>query len=188
MAIRKPSLSVQEARHLAKTRNAALDSDLPSPPLATKLNTSQETSASTPPAQSGSSMRATTSLLDGEHDPTTQVFLSAPLPSAGVSKSFDFLSKQYPPDKALRMILRRALDDYEAALEAARFDTLPANYTVQNASAKVAIIQTSRMMPITLLKRARAHFDPLGFESDRAFGRKLACAALAAFFAAEVKR
>jgi hypothetical protein len=39
-----------------------------------------------------------------------------------------------------------------------------------------------------LLNRARAYFDPLGFESNRAFGRKLACAALAAFFAAEAKR
>lgn len=188
MAIRKPSLSVQEARHLAKTRNAALDNDLPLPPLAPELNTSQETSAATPAPQSGSGMRLSTSLLDGGNEPTTQVFLSAPLPSVGVSKSFDFLSKQYPPDKALRMILRRALDDYEAALEEGRFNSLPASYPVQNASAKVPIIQTSRMMPVALIKRARAHFDPLGFESDRAFGRKLACAALAAFFAREANR
>jgi hypothetical protein len=44
------------------------------------------------------------------------------------------------------------------------------------------------MMPVTLLTLARAHFDPLGLESTRAFGLKLATTALAAFFAREVRR
>jgi hypothetical protein len=111
-----------------------------------------------------------------------QVFLSAALPARGVSKSFELLCRQYAPAKSLQMILRRALDDYEVLLENGDLDNLPETYTEADAPQVSGIIQTSRIMPIRLIERARAHFDPLGFESDRAFGRKLASAALAIFF------
>jgi hypothetical protein len=111
-----------------------------------------------------------------------QVFLSAALPARGVSKSFERLCRQYAPAKSLQMILRRALDDYEVLLENGDLDNLPEIYTEAVAPEVCGIIQTSRIMPLRLIERARAHFDPLGFESDRAFGRKLASAALAIFF------
>lgn len=111
-----------------------------------------------------------------------QVFLSAALPASTVSKSFDLLCKQYVPAKALQMILRRAMDDYEVLLEHGDLHDLPGDYPEAIAPDVCGIIQTSRMMPITLVERARIHFDPLGFESDRAFGRKLASAALSIFF------
>lgn len=111
-----------------------------------------------------------------------QVFLSAALPARGVSKSFELLCRQYAPAKSLQMILRRALDDYEVLLENGDLDNLPETYTEGVAPDVCGIIQTSRIMPLRLIETARAHFDPLGFESDRAFGRKLASAALAIFF------
>ncbi|WP_338091187.1 VirC2 family conjugal transfer protein [Shinella kummerowiae] len=111
-----------------------------------------------------------------------QVFLSAALPARGISKSFERLCRQYAPAKSLQMILRRALDDYEVLLENGDLDNLPETYTEAVAPEVCGIIQTSRIMPLRLIERARAHFDPLGFESDRAFGRKLASAALAIFF------
>lgn len=111
-----------------------------------------------------------------------QVFLSAALPAKNVSKSFELLCRQYAPAKSLQMILRRAMDDYEVLLENGDLDDLPETYTEATAPEVCGIIQTSRIMPTRLIERARAHFDPLGFESDRAFGRKFASAALAIFF------
>lgn len=186
MAIRKPNLSVHEARHLSQARNAALDNDSPLPSIDQRIpaKPSRPSVSQSPPIAT----RQSSNTSDIEKVSTTQVFLSAPLPAGGVSRSFDYLSKQYSPAKALRMVLRRALDEYEHLLEMGGFEQLPGDYPVHTGSSKVPTIQTSRIMPITLLKRARAYFDPLGFESDRAFGRKLACAALAAFFASEMKR
>ncbi|OCP23576.1 hypothetical protein BC361_20880 [Ensifer sp. LC54] len=120
-------------------------------------------------------------------EPKIQVFLSAPLPARGVSASYDALTKQYSATKALQMILRRALDDYETRLDDGSYRASAAEYAIGNKD-KPAIIQTSRMMPVRLIDIARTHFDPLGFESTRAFGRKLACAALACFFEREEKR
>ena len=116
-----------------------------------------------------------------------QIFLSAPLPIRGVSAAFDLLSRQYSPQKALQMILRRALDEYEEMLESGAFQRAVDNYASDDSDSTVSIVQTSRMIPKPLLALARAHFDPLGLESTRAFGRKLATAALAAFFAREAK-
>jgi hypothetical protein len=105
-----------------------------------------------------------------------------------VSPVFETLCRQYSPQKALQMILRRALDDYEQMLEDGTFQKSPATYATNEDGAAETIMQTSSMMPKPLLAIARAHFDPLGLESTRAFGRKLATAALAAFFAAEPRR
>lgn len=113
-----------------------------------------------------------------------QVFLSAKLPAAGVSVNFDALSNRYPPAKALQMILRKALDDYEVSLSDGTFAAAPQTYPTGGES----IVQTSRIMAQTLLDKARSHFDPLGFESTRAFGLNLATAALALFFKNEAKR
>jgi hypothetical protein len=112
-----------------------------------------------------------------------QVFVSANVPLPGVSRSFDMLSSRYPPEKALQMILRRAMDDYEERLSDGSFGDLPESYP---SDGKI-VVYTSRIMPRNLVDLSRDHFDPLGFESARAFGQKLANAALASFFAAERK-
>ncbi|SDO05842.1 VirC2 protein [Ensifer sp. YR511] len=85
------------------------------------------------------------------------------------------------------MILRRALGGYEILIENGSFRTAPTDYPIGEPAAGITIIQTSRMIPLRLVDVVRSHFDPLGFESTRAFGRKLACAALATFFEAERK-
>lgn len=114
-----------------------------------------------------------------EPDPKVQVFLSAALPTPGFSRGFDSLCEQYRPAKALQMILRRALDDYEVMLLSASLIKPVAPYPVEE---PLSLVLTSRMMPRRVVEIALAHFDPLGVESARAFGRKLASAALGMFF------
>lgn len=116
-----------------------------------------------------------------------QVFVSAPMPAQGTSPIFERLCQQYPPRKALQMILRRALHDYDLMLESGAFHKAPASYRLYEAAPTDCFVQTSRMMSTELLAIARNHFDPLGLESTRAFGRKLATTALASFFACEPK-
>lgn len=117
-----------------------------------------------------------------------QIYLSAPYPKPGLSPTFELVCRHYPPQKALQMILRRALQDYDTLLESGEFEAITKTYAIDEREWPVSSVQTSRMMEKPLLALARAHFDPLGLESARAFGRKLAIAALAAFFAHEPKR
>jgi hypothetical protein len=231
MAIHRPSVSVEEAKRLARNRSADLSGQnaaalppeapalaaaepvvvgparqTPSPlvgdpspdPSAAPIEPAGASGdgpaakAKREPAARASSVRtAAVEPLSGlvfpeaePSEPKIQVFLSAPLPAKGVSASFDVLGRQYPRTRALQMILRRALDNYEIRLEDGSYKSAPGGYPVDGPD-KPAIIQTSRMLPVRLVETARAHFDPLGFESTRAFGRKLACAALASFFEAE---
>jgi len=222
MAIRKPSVSVEEAKRLARLlpdaedRQAKPNDAIPAPepetptvlerdtivepapfiakpdepPSSASIEPASRSVASSPVQRPGQAIlpaQAFTGVVFPEvelEEPKSQVFLSAPLPARGVSPSFDALSKQYPATKALQMILRRALDAYEARLEDGSYKALQGEYQL-DAKGRPAIIQTSRMMPDRLIEIARGHFDPLGFESTRAFGRKLACAALACFFATE---
>jgi len=114
--------------------------------------------------------------------------VSALLPASGISPTFEILCRQHSAQKALQMILRRALSDYDEMLENGTFQKAAVTYAADDTAPADFFVQTSRMMPVPLLAIARAHFDPLGLESTRAFGRKLATAALAAFFAREAKR
>lgn len=246
MGIRKPSLSVTEARHLASVRSKAssqmgasdtintmpppevadtepvaaqpeigspakttetgeittsgIRSDVPASDKAIRhktLNTAQvapkgtsRTIASAPALRSRQAAKPDTPPLLPLYKPRPdkiQVFLSAAVPAPGVSVTFDQLSRQYPPGKALQMILRKALDEYEYALECGTFQNLPERYQVDE-EIQSKVIQTSRMISGAILAIARAHFDPLGLESTRAFGYKFATAALAAFFCEDNKR
>ncbi|WP_246754588.1 VirC2 family conjugal transfer protein [Agrobacterium fabrum] len=65
------------------------------------------------------------------------------------------------------------------------FRVAPKSYPIPSTTEKSVLVQTSRMFPVALLEVARSHFDPLGLETARAFGHKLATAALASFFAGE---
>jgi hypothetical protein len=116
-----------------------------------------------------------------------QVFLSALQPAPGVSPSFDMLSQRYPAAKSLQMILRRALDEYEHMIADGTFVGLAGTYEPDPQAHLRPPVHTSRIMAQALIERARKHFDPLGFESARAFGFKLATAALAAFFTEEAR-
>jgi hypothetical protein len=218
MAIRKPSVSVTEAKRLAKGRAedpAAAALTIPTPLVGVRPQENAPPGAAPPPVSALAIVvpheRAEPLAPDlaGERSPPArvvrhtpgdgvfpelkpaeaklQVFLSAPLPAAGVSLNFDALRRQYSSQKALQMILRRALDSYEVRLENGSYRTAPTDYVPGEPASGILIIQTSRMIPVRLIDVARRHFDPLGFESTRAFGRKLACAALASFFEAEKK-
>lgn len=175
MAIRKPNLSVKEARHLAMARNIALEKDAPLSPIDNHFSSMERTPQ--PIAE-----------IDHSKDKLVQVFISAQFPADGISRSFSLLCRNYTKEKSLRMVLRKALDNYENLLSSGNFQTQPLEYAVQSDPDRSGFIQTSRMLPLPLVIRARAFFDPLGFESNRSFGRKLASAALAAFFALEEKR
>ncbi|MCP3468657.1 conjugal transfer protein VirC2 [Bradyrhizobium sp. CCGUVB23] len=197
MGIRKPVLSVGEAKRLATARGRidvlevpATSGDSTSP----ELPTSADQTESPPRPFPGRRQRradqqpmSTADALSSTIAPETiQVFLSALPPARKVSPVFDNLCGQYSPVKSLQMILRRALDDYEAMLENGSFRSAPKSYPVPDqACGACVVVQTSRMLPTSLVQIARAHFDPFGLETARAFGHKLATAALACFFAAE---
>ena len=207
MAIRKPVLSVQEARRLSAARVEGPETtslaDAPQTEVALILEreVSREHGVMIDPVPvtaapvSRPAYRRRGSAAKAPYVPPlaspaitsemrVQVFVSAAYPGQGVSASFDALSGKYPAAKALQMILRRAMDEYEDRLADSSFVDLPETYP----AAGQAMVQTSRIMPRELVDIARLHFDPLGFESSRAFGFKLATAALAAFFACERKR
>lgn len=116
-----------------------------------------------------------------------QIFLSAYPPAPGLSKSYDMLIERYSPSKALQMILRRAMDEYEQRLTDGTHVNCRETYETDPQSQGHLPVQTSRIIAEALVERARRHFDPLGFESARAFGFKLATAALANFFAEEAR-
>ncbi|OWK25299.1 hypothetical protein AJ87_11545 [Rhizobium yanglingense] len=199
MGIRKPALSAVEAKRLAAARIGVSEPDLqavadksPARPLLDNIHPEDSRRPLTDVRcrrQSDQRSIPTVDALSSTAVPEKiQVFLSARPPAREVSAVFDRLILQYSPVKSLQMILRRALDDYEAMLEDGSFRMAPKSYPVpQTASEHRIVAQTSRMFPVLLVEVARAHFDPLGLETGRAFGRKIATAALACFFSAEKK-
>ncbi|MBB2755652.1 UNVERIFIED_ORG: hypothetical protein GGI57_006399 [Rhizobium aethiopicum] len=193
MGIRKPALSVDEAKRLAAARPGIIHPDL--------QHFSRDAAAPRLPQRAGHEERRTTSALAKRSGPESQsirtvdalnsstapekvqVFLSARPPAPGVSEIYDSLILQYSASKSLQMILRRALDDFETMLMDGSFRKASQSYPIpQETSEKRVIVQTSRMLPVSALKIARDHFDPSGLETSRAFGLKLATAALASFF------
>lgn len=202
MGIRKPLLSVVETKRLAKIW-PSVPVDDPGLEVATMTPADPDPTASvaemptcakamvttenrSPPRRNATALTNERPPLPSQFAPRSagriQVFLSAIVPSQGASRVFDQLCREYNPGKALQMILRRALDDYEGLLENGAFQKTATSYVSLEDNSAKSIVQTSRMMPVNLLAIARAHFDPLGLESARTFGRKLATAALAAFF------
>ena len=233
MGIRKPGLSVKEARHLASVRSLVLNetegsldgarervsnpvgSEQRHPETATtlrrkpngphpKIERPSPTEIVDPQlAAQGTKIEVERITLarDEEtacslaHAPASspqarervQVFLSAPIPANGVSSVYEFLRRQHGPQKALQMVLRKALSAYENRLSRGALLGMTETYATDEQFSSESLVQTSRMMPKIVVAAARAHFDPLGFESTRAFGRKLGTAALAAFFDSEHK-
>lgn len=212
MGIRKPSISVNEARLRASTQgdnlsdharradviraDAGAGTDGAETAARPAMPTRQqvEPQTRTPPREqrSRSAISAITD-ANGTIDALSpqlpaikmQVFLLAYPPAPGVSSIFDSLCTQYPSSKSLQMILRRALDDYETMIECGTFQAAPSSYRILSEVRKLPPVQTSRMVASDLVAVARSHFDPLALETSRAFGLKLATAALATFFAAE---
>ena len=215
MAIRKPKVSAREARRMAgqipakdvpqdieptvvsqaplQAEQAPSPSPLaPAPPAPEMLAVAETAPPPSPvhvsapsPAPAPAPAPERVSGAPAIRNRKTQVFLSAVIPAPGVSKSFDELARFYPAPKALQMILRRAMSDYEILLANGKFAKTTMAYPVAEGRPDQLLVQTSRSMPNVLVDVALAHFDPLGFESKRAFGLKLATAALATFFKSE---
>jgi len=169
----------------AKTLSASLDTQQQQQPSASKLKRSvwRNTANST----NISKKNDRSSAFQDVYIDKIQVYVSAEIPAAGVSDTYDLVSRHYSPQKALQMILRKALQDYDFVLENGKFLELAEIYPVDEV-AHGFFVQTSRMMSKELYQIARSHFDPLGLESTRSFGRKLASAALATFFSHELKQ
>lgn len=208
MVIRKPSISVNEARLRSSVQSNgfsdrpqhadAIRSDMDKSEIAARAMLPAHQQAQpqneTPsrekrpyrPASPGSDAEGTVDALSVQSSTIkTQVFLLAYPPAPGVSTIFDSLCRQYPPSKSLQMILRRAFDDYETMIECGTFRTAPSSYKIPIDARKSPPVQTSRMVATQIVSLARAHFDPMAMETSRAFGLKLATAALATFFALE---
>lgn len=184
MAIRKPSLSHKEVFHRSRTN---IKEPVPQqqtrkaekPIKKTKPLTKERTGIKTYSIEKEIRMSGRKSVLK------KQIFLSAFEPKPSVSKTFKMLIQRHPSDKALQMILRKALTLYEPYILDGSFVRLPHDFDYAISPDGPTIVQTSRVMHVETLQRAREHFDPLNLESDRAFGRMLATAALACFFSSE---
>ncbi|MBO9112507.1 MULTISPECIES: conjugal transfer protein VirC2 [Rhizobium/Agrobacterium group] len=194
MGIRKPALSVVEAKRLAAARPEIVHpistrssrDPAPNPEIGGREDRSPPSvAAKRRDSFDRQSMLTVDALSSAAPPEKIQVFLSARPPAPEVSKMYDTLVLQYSDSKSLQMILRRALADFEAMLADGSFSTAPKTYPISQVVGKPVIVQTSRMFPVPLLEVARNHFDPLRLESARAFGHKLATAALASFFAGE---
>jgi hypothetical protein len=176
MVIRRPATTVEAARRLASVRVGETRAEQDAVPEGLQPQQTMPgvvSHATTYPA--GFRPRAPAR--------KEQVFVSANLPAPSVSPIFELLCAEYSPTKALQMIMRRAFDEYEAMLLDGSFTAkVPRYATLDEMTGEDKLVQTSRMMPVSLVAVARAHFDPLGFESARVFGHKLGTAALAAFF------
>ncbi|WP_108523318.1 VirC2 family conjugal transfer protein [Bradyrhizobium algeriense] len=199
MGIRKPSLSVEEAKQRAAARlkierldvsDTADDSASPqrlrtvdpADPLRRPSPVRHRRRIDQHPISTVDALRPTIA------PETIQVFLWARPPAPEVSPIFDSLSLRCSPVKSLQMILRRALDDYETMLKEGSFRSAPKSYPILDPDSRAGIVvQTSRMFPIAPVQVARTHFDPIRLETARTFGHKLATAALACFFAAETQ-
>lgn len=174
MVIRRPATTVEVARRLASARAGAAGGVEAAPQA---LDTQAVPRLVSQPVAYPAGFRARA------HIRKEQIFVSANLPAPSVSPIFEMLCIEYSPAKALQMIMRRAFDEYEVLLRDGSFTAKTSRYvTLDEMTGEETLVQTSRMMPIDLVDVARAHFDPLGFESARMFGHKLGTAALAAFF------
>ncbi|MCF1436952.1 MULTISPECIES: conjugal transfer protein VirC2 [Rhizobium/Agrobacterium group] len=198
MGIHKPALSVGEAKRLAAARPEIVQtvptrfSQGAQPPRLPErgrpLDRPLPTAAKRRDNFDRQLVLTADALSSAAAPEKIQIFLSARPPAPEVSKIYDTLILQYSASKSLQMILRRALADFESMLEDGSFSTAPKSYPISHVVNKPIIVQTSRMFPVSLLELARNHFDPLRLETARAFGHKLATAALASFFATEKTR
>ncbi|SHN16682.1 VirC2 family conjugal transfer protein [Roseibium suaedae] len=109
--------------------------------------------------------------------PGILVTVDVPLPAAGVSATFDALSRTYSGKRALALILRKAMPKLERHLLEGKSKSAPRDYPVQPGDLK-----TTRTMPEDAYQLAKVQFDPLDMLPNRQFGRIVALAALAAFF------
>jgi len=114
---------------------------------------------------------------DRHQKPGVVVTIDVPLPATGVSVTFDTLCKTYPAKKALALILRKAMPEFERRLLDGKAKSAPRDYLVQPGDLK-----TTRTMPEDAYQLAKGQFDPLDMLPNRQFGRIVALAALAAFF------
>lgn len=113
--------------------------------------------------------------------------VSAPTPSPGVSATFDALCETRSPSEAIQALLKKALTEYEAMLVDGSFKAAPASYRTDDAEVRKGEIWIRRKLSQKALQAARTHFDPFELDAARPFGRKVATAALAAYFDKERK-
>lgn len=113
--------------------------------------------------------------------------VSAPIPSPGVSATFDALAQTRSPAEAIQALLRKALNAYEPMLIDGSFAKAPTTYPTDEPDVRKGEVWIRRKLSQPALDAARAHFDPYEVDPARPFGRKVAVAALAAYFDNENK-
>lgn len=178
--IRRPKKSYEEHRKefaAARRLETSLDEAEagvgaePSPAIAP----AEEAPATPPPSAPGIGPAARPRrAADGDAKLRLKFTVAAPLPGA-----FDYFDRAVAlmgDGRALRLVLARAFDDLEAAVEAGE-ELSRETYPVDpNRSAN-----TSRHTSAALHARAKATLDPMDLLPPSSFGRELAMAALARF-------
>lgn len=111
---------------------------------------------------------------DGADKVRLKFTLPAPMP--GASAYFDRAVALMGDGKALRLVLARAFDEIEAAVDAGE-EVVPGTYPVDPTRSA----NTSRHVSVALYVRAKQTLDPMDLLPPGSFGRELAMAALARF-------
>lgn len=174
MPFKKPSVSFDEA--LAESR---AERGLPPKPAPTPV--ASATPSTPPPARprKGRGGAPAPSPAPVRTAGNVTINVVAPHPAPGVSPSFDAISADLGPERAMRATSTRAWASVDAVIASGALSTVP-SYAVSG-----AVTETTRRIAPGLIDRARAKLDPHSVESQRTIGRALMTSALAAYFKAE---
>ena len=200
MAIKKPPFSsrdmLDEKRRVrglpprqaeptkAEAPPTPVQSEKPAPQLAAPEPSAP---ASEPPAASAPAPTPTLAgsapAAGGAGEGTQVLTITVPTPAPGVSPSFDAVSAQQGPTRALQALIRKAMDAYEPTLLDGSFKAQPASYEAGGGD-----VRTTRRISAAAFAVAREHFDPYDVATLTGLSRMIATAALAAYFQREKRR
>ena len=135
------------------------------------------------PAASSSAPPDPAPATAGAGEGTQVLTITVPTPAPGVSPSFDAVSAQQGPTRALQALIRKAMDAYEPTLLDGSFKTQPTSYEAGGGD-----VRTTRRISAEAFAVAREHFDPYDVATLTGLSRMIATAALAAYFKRDKRR
>lgn len=192
MAIKKPSIPYKELREKMRQEKQTEQPDLGTQePAAQTASISEQTEEvqdsqlSRDQADAQNSQAKTKTVKKDRQDPPEKITIPiiVPLPQPGVSDVFDDLVRTHTPKEAILLILSKAVQNYCEAILDKSFKR-----NVRDYPALSETVETTRMLPVETVEKAKAFFDPHGLYATRKLGRKIGTAALAAYFENEKQK
>ncbi|MEO1109836.1 MAG: VirC2 family conjugal transfer protein [Pseudomonadota bacterium] len=134
-------------------------------------------------AKPQSTLQPETEKIPANGPSKTNIAINVPFPPAGLSVSFDHLCDTFPRNRALALILKKAMSAYEEHLTDGTFKSLPKDYQTGE-----GMFSTTRNIETDLYTIAKSHFDPYDLLPDRQLGGLIGTSALAAYFENEKQK